>query len=162
MINNKVFPNLILPNPQRTDVRNHNNFCYNPGPPQAPTNTNVVPPAHTTPSSNTFAGSSSSSKQSTIDDVLYEIRAQNAISEECDGLFYAMYQQQEEMMEQMHLLQAQQTKMLHNQHEMQGYYNRWESAEARRQQQLDRVVQELGNLRLHFDDFQQHQQPPHD
>ncbi|MCH98328.1 hypothetical protein A2U01_0019328, partial [Trifolium medium] len=69
-------------------------------------------------------GSSSSSRQSTIDDVLYEIRAQNAVNEERDGLLYAMHQQQEEMMEQMHRLQAQQTQMLHNQHEMQGYYNR--------------------------------------
>ncbi|MCI81867.1 hypothetical protein A2U01_0103141 [Trifolium medium] len=52
--------------------------------------------------------------------------------------------------------------MLHNQHEMQGYYNRWESAEAHRQHQLHRIVQELGDLRLQFDDFQQHQQPPYD
>jgi hypothetical protein len=68
--------------------------------------TNVVPPAHTTPFSNTFAGSSSSSRQFTIDDVLYEMRAQNTINEECDGLFYAMHQQQEEMLEQMQFLQA--------------------------------------------------------
>jgi hypothetical protein len=77
--------------------------------------------------SDTFAGSSSSSRESTIDDVLYEIRAQNAINEERDGLFYAMHQQQEEMLEQMQCLQHRQTQILHNQYEMQGYYNRWES-----------------------------------
>jgi hypothetical protein len=68
--------------------------------------TNVVPPAHTTHYSNTFVGSSSSSRQSTIDDVLYEMRAQNAINEERDRLFYVMHQQQEEMLEQMQFLQA--------------------------------------------------------
>ncbi|PNY02955.1 hypothetical protein L195_g026276 [Trifolium pratense] len=46
-------------------------------------------------------GSSSSSRQSTIDDVLYEMRAKNAINKERDGLFYAMHQQQEEMLERM-------------------------------------------------------------
>jgi hypothetical protein len=118
MINNHVFPDIILPNPRRTDVCDHKNLCYihdlvpNQTPTHIPDNVtigggnNVVPPAHTTPYSNTFAGSSSSSRQSTIDDVLYEMRAQNAINEECDGLFYAMHQQQEEMLEQMQFLQA--------------------------------------------------------
>ncbi|MCI62526.1 hypothetical protein A2U01_0083783, partial [Trifolium medium] len=67
---------------------------------------NIVPPAHTPHFSNTFAGSSSSSRQNTIDDVLYEMRAQNAINEERDGLFYAMHQQQEEMLERMQFMQA--------------------------------------------------------
>jgi hypothetical protein len=37
------------------------------------------------------------------------MRAQNAINEERDILFYAMHQQQEEMLEQMQFMQAQQT-----------------------------------------------------
>ncbi|CAJ2638232.1 unnamed protein product [Trifolium pratense] len=104
--------------------------------------------------------SSSSSRQSTIDDVLHEIRAQNALNQERDGLFYAMHQQQEEMMEQMTFMQAQQNQILQNQHEMQGYYHRWESSEEHRQQQLDNVIQELGGLRLQFNNFQNYQQPP--
>jgi NAD-dependent DNA ligase len=88
------------------------------------------------------------------------MRAQNAINEEHDGLFYAMHQQREEMLEQMQFMQAQQTKILQNQQEMRGYYNRWESSEERRQQQLDNVIQELGGLRLQFDNFQNDQQPP--
>jgi hypothetical protein len=60
-----------------------------------------VRPAHTTHFSNTFAGSSSSSRQHTIDDVLFEMRTQSPIIQERDGLFYAMHQQQEEMLEQM-------------------------------------------------------------
>jgi hypothetical protein len=81
---------------------------------------NFVPPAHTTHFSNTFAGSSSSSRQSAIDDVLYEMRAQNARNEERDGLFNAMHQQQEVMMGHMRSMQAQQTEILQNQHQMQG------------------------------------------
>jgi hypothetical protein len=62
----------------------------------------------------------------------------------------------------MQFMQAQQTQILQNQHEMWGYYNRWESSEERRQQQLDNVIQELGGLRLQFDNFQNYQQsPPH-
>ncbi|CAJ2627735.1 unnamed protein product [Trifolium pratense] len=120
----------------------------------------IVPPAHTTHFSNTFAGSSSSSRQSTIDDVLHEIRAQNELNQERDGLFYAMHQQQEEMMERMTFIQAQQNQILQNQHELQGYYHRWESSEEHRQQQLDNVIQELGGLRLQFNNFQNYQQPP--
>ncbi|CAJ2642359.1 unnamed protein product [Trifolium pratense] len=120
----------------------------------------IVPPAHTTHFSNTFAGSSSSSRQSSIDDVLHEIRAQNALNQERDGLFYAMHQQQEEMMERMTFMQAQQDQILQNQHEMQGYYHRWESSEEHRQQQLDNVIQELGGLRLQFNNFQNYQHPP--
>ncbi|XP_045831066.1 uncharacterized protein LOC123922389 [Trifolium pratense] len=56
--------------------------------------------------------SSSSSRQSTIDDVLHEIRTQNALNQE------------------------------------------------HRQQQLDNVIQELGGLRLQFNNFQNYQQPP--
>ncbi|MCI65691.1 hypothetical protein A2U01_0086949, partial [Trifolium medium] len=41
-----------------------------------------------------------------------------------------------------------------------GYYNRWESSEERRQQQVDNVIQELGGLTLQFDNFQNDQQPP--
>jgi hypothetical protein len=172
MNKNRVFGGITLPNPRRTDVRNEYNFCYtnNFVTIRAPTHisqnvaagggANIVPPAHTPHFSNTFVGSSSSSRQSTIDDVLYEMRAQNAINEERDGLFYAMHQQQEEMLEQMQFMQAQQIQILQNQHEMQGYYNRWESSEERRQQQLDNVIQELGGLRLQFDNFQNYQQPP--
>ncbi|XP_045810925.1 uncharacterized protein LOC123905364 [Trifolium pratense] len=105
-------------------------------------------------------GSSSSSRQSSIDDVLHEIRAQNALNQERDGLFYAMHQQQEEMMERMTFMQAQQDEILQNQHEMQGYYHRWESSEEHRQQQLDNVIQELGGLRLQFNNFQNYQHPP--
>ncbi|CAJ2667314.1 unnamed protein product [Trifolium pratense] len=105
-------------------------------------------------------GSSSSSRQSSIDDVLHEIRAQNALNQERDELFYAMHQQQEEMMERMTFMQAQQDEILQNQHEMQGYYHRWESSEEHRQQQLDNVIQELGGLRLQFNNFQNYQQPP--
>ncbi|CAJ2641624.1 unnamed protein product [Trifolium pratense] len=104
--------------------------------------------------------SSSSSRQSSIDDVLHEIRAQNALNQERDGLFYAMHQQQEEMMERMTFMQAQQDEILQNQHEMQGYYHRWESSEEHRQQQLDNVIQELGGLRLQFNNFQNYQHPP--
>ncbi|CAJ2652135.1 unnamed protein product [Trifolium pratense] len=120
----------------------------------------IVPPAHTTHFSNTFAGSSSSSRRSSIDDVLHEIRAQNTLNQERDGLFYAMHQQQEEMMERMTFMQAQQDEILQNQHEMQGYYHRWESSEEHRQQQLDNVIQELGGLRLQFNNFQNYQHPP--
>ncbi|KAK2383895.1 hypothetical protein QL285_071305 [Trifolium repens] len=176
MINNQVFSDIILPNPSRTDVRNINwNLCYvyNPHPDEleAPTTvpnvaagrgTNVVQPAHTTHFSNTFAGSSSSSRQSTIDDVPCEMRAQNAINEERDGLFYAIHQQQEQMLKQMQFVQVQQNQMLHNQQQLHGYYNQWQSTEVHRQQQLDRIVHELGDLRLQFDNFQRHQQPPHD
>ncbi|KAK2448120.1 hypothetical protein QL285_007417 [Trifolium repens] len=109
MIKNRVFDGIILPNPRRTNVRNEHNFCYiyDPVTNRAPTHIsqdtaagggpNFVPPAHTTHFSNTFAGSSSSSRQHTIDDVLFEMRTQNAINQERDGLFYAMHQQQEEM-----------------------------------------------------------------
>ncbi|KAK2402873.1 hypothetical protein QL285_052359 [Trifolium repens] len=93
-------------------------------------------------------GSSSSSRQSTIDVVLSKIRAQNAINEERDGLFYAIHQQQEEMIEEMQFMRAQQTQILQNQSEMHGYYNIWESSEEHRQQQLDNVIHELGDLRI--------------
>ncbi|MCI76517.1 hypothetical protein A2U01_0097787 [Trifolium medium] len=43
---------------------------------------------------------------------------------------------------------------------MQGNYHRWESLEELRQQQLDNVIQELGGLRLQFNNFQNNQQPP--
>ncbi|CAJ2652085.1 unnamed protein product [Trifolium pratense] len=100
-------------------------------------------------------GSSSSSRQNTIDDVLHEIRAQNALNQERDGLFYAMHQQQEEMMERMTFMQAQQNQILQNQHEMQGYYHRWESSEEHRQQQLDNVIQELGGLVLNMEEIKE-------
>ncbi|CAJ2663010.1 unnamed protein product [Trifolium pratense] len=172
MINNRVFSNITLPNTWLTDVRNERNLRYtnNSVPNRAPTHispnvaagggASIVPPAHTTHFSNTFAGSSSSSRQSSIDDVLHEIRAQNALNQERDGLFYAMHQQQEEMMERMTFMQAQQDEILQNQHEMQGYYHRWESSEEHRQQQLDNVIQELGGLRLQFNNFQNYQHPP--
>ncbi|CAJ2633365.1 unnamed protein product [Trifolium pratense] len=172
MIQNRVFNNITLPNQWLTDVRDPRNHCYtnNSTTNRAPTHispnaaagggASIVPPAHTTHFSNTFAGSSSSSRQSTIDDVLHEIRAQNELNQERDGLFYAMHQQQEEMMEQMTFMQAQQNQILQNQHEMQGYYHRWESSEEHRQQQLDNVIQELGGLRLQFNNVKNYQQPP--
>src|SRR6266487_3887310 len=172
MISNRVFNNFTLPNPDRTDVRNPYNLCYvhDPMTDRAPTHIsqNVAAgggathytPAHNTHFSNTFAGSSSSSRQSTIDDILYEVRARNAIDEERDGLIYAMHQQQEEIIDEIQFVRAQQTEILHNKHEMQGYYNQWENSEANRQQQLDNVIQELGGLRLQFNNFQNYQQPP--
>ncbi|CAJ2633397.1 unnamed protein product [Trifolium pratense] len=66
----------------------------------------------------------------------------------------------EEMMEQMHSCKPSKNQILQNQHEMQGYYHRWESSEEHRQQQLDNVIQELGGLRLQFNNFQNYQQPP--
>jgi hypothetical protein len=62
------------------------------------------------------------------------MRTQNAINQERDELFYAIHQQQEEMLEQMEFMQAQQKEITRNQQEMRGYYNRWESSEERRQQ----------------------------
>jgi hypothetical protein len=93
-------------------------MCYIPNlePDQAPTHIpgNVaagggdefVPPAHTPHSSTTFAGNSSS------------YRAQ----EERDGLFYAIHQQQEVMLADMHFMRAQQTQILHNQAALQNQY----------------------------------------
>jgi hypothetical protein len=48
------------------------------------------------------------------------------------------------MLEQMEFMQAQQKEITRNQQEMRGYYNRWESSEEHRQQQLDNVIQGLG------------------
>ncbi|CAJ2637544.1 unnamed protein product [Trifolium pratense] len=163
MINNSVFREFVFPNPERTDVRGFNNFLYFPPEDETPMNNSdnvatdrghtFVPPAHNTPLSNPFAGPSSSSRQSTIDDVLNELRAQNARNEERDGLFYAIHQQQEGMMEQMNSMQTQQTLILQNQHQL-------EAAHARQQQQLDRVIYDINDLRLQFDNFHTYPQPP--
>jgi hypothetical protein len=153
IIHNKVNRSFVLPNPTRTDVRNPNNMCYIPNleTDQAPTHIHgnvaagggdeFVPPAHTPHFSNTFAGNSSSYRE----------------QEERDGLFYAIHQQQEVMMADMHIMRAQQTQILHNQVAMQ---NQFRQSEEYNRHQLNRVIDELGGLRLKFDDFQHHQHPP--
>ncbi|CAJ2652818.1 unnamed protein product [Trifolium pratense] len=147
LINNTVCPNFTLPNPDRTDVRVPANLLYNtndePMPDQAPTHItddvaaggshNFVPPAHTTYFPNTFAGSSSS-RQNTMD--------------ERDSPFYAMHQQQTEMMGQINAMQIQQNQILQNQQQIQGRFDQWDTAEAQRQQQLDRVIYGISELRM--------------
>jgi hypothetical protein len=76
MINNQVFPSIILPDPNKMDICNHANLCYEDPtvPSQAPTHirgnvaagggTTFVPPAQIF--SNHFAGSSSSSRQNSV------------------------------------------------------------------------------------------------
>jgi hypothetical protein len=71
-----------------------------------------------------------------------------------------MHQQQKDMMEQMHSMQAQQAQILQNQQQMQGYFNQWETANAQRERKLDRVNYGMNDLRLQFDNFQRYQQPP--
>ncbi|CAJ2633219.1 unnamed protein product [Trifolium pratense] len=161
LINNEVFPNFTLPNPDRTDVRIPGNLFYDntaEEPMTDPTPTHItddvaaggshdfVPPAHTTYFSNTFAGSASSSRHYTDD--------------ERDNLLYNVHQQQAEMMGQINSMHAQQNQILQNQEQIQGRFDRWETAEAQRQQQLERVIYNLSEFRMQFDNFQRYQQPP--
>ena len=86
--------------------------------------------------------------------------AQNTINKERNGLFlrYASATRGDVGTNAVHKSPANTNSSKPN--EMQGYYNKWESSEERRQEQLDNIIQELGSLRLRFDDFQNYQKPP--
>lgn len=62
-------------------------------------------PAHTTYFSDHFACTSSRALRATLDDILSELHAQNAIDVERDSMIHAMQQQQTEMMQYIHQMQ---------------------------------------------------------
>ncbi|MCI67559.1 hypothetical protein A2U01_0088818 [Trifolium medium] len=57
-------------------------------------------------------------------------------------------------------MRTQQTLILRNQHQMRSDFNQMEAANAQQQQQLDRVIYGISDLRLQFDNFHRYPQPP--